>query len=247
MSRPLHRISRLILIQTVVSTVLSMPAAAQGADVENGSLRKPAWKWSLDERLAARFDPKSMAAREGERQAKETELRKRWAKSVLEEKARETEPSSVQEIIYGSKTPELLLPMELFDALLERGFPPNEEKEHLQESRVWIEERAAALGFGQDFWTRLEQAATSYLKLLHEADRQPPAIQASDDKYKIGRCRARSQALESAQAEFGEEPFLRLLYEAVAPNVAIARLLGRNPPDYQRYSEELRFQERGCQ
>jgi hypothetical protein len=137
--------------------------------------------------------------------------------------------------------------MEVFDALLERGFPSNEEKEDLQQSRVWIEERAAALGYGHDFWDRLEKAAASYLKLLHAADRQRLANQANDDKYKAGLCRARSQALEAAQAELGEEPFLRLLYEAVAPNVAIARLLGRNPPDYHRYSEELRFQERGCQ
>jgi len=232
----------------VVSFVLiGIPTTVRGTDVQNGGLRKPAWKWSLDERLAARFDPEFMAAREAQRQAKETELHKGWADPLLKEKARAPEPVSIQEIIYGSKTPELLLPIEIFDALLERGFPSNGEKEDLQRSRVWIEERAAALGYGHDFWARLEGAAASYLKLLHEADRQRPANQANTDKYKTSLCRARSQALKAAQAELGEESFLRLLYEAVAPNVAIARLLGRYPPDYQRYSEDLRFQERGCQ
>jgi hypothetical protein len=247
MSRPFREISRLLLIQSVVSLVLiGTPAAAQGTDIQNGGLQKPAWKWSLDERLAARFDPEIMAAREAERQAKEAELRNGWAGPLSREKARATEPSLVQEIIYGSKTPELLLPIEVFDALLERGFPAGEEKD-LQQSRVWIEERAAALGYGHDFWAQLEKAAASYLKLLHEADRQRPANQANGDKHKTGLCRARSQALKAAQAELGEESFLRLLYEAVAPNVAIARLLGSNPPNYQRYSGDLRFQERGCQ
>jgi hypothetical protein len=249
MSRPLRGVSRLILIQAAVLLVLvGIPAAVQGAGVENGGPPKPAWKWSVDERLAARFDPEAMAAREAERQAKETELRKSWADPLSEEKARTTEAPSVQEVIYGSKTPELFLPVELFGMLLESGFLPKEGGEHLQQSRGWIEERAAALGFGRDFWDRLEETATPYLKLLRKEDRQHPVIQAEDygeDRTRL--CRARAHALEAAQTEFGEESFLHLLYEAVAPNAAIARLLGPRPPDYKRYAEELLFQERGCQ
>lgn len=251
MGRSLRAVSLLILVQAVVPLVLvGRPAAAQGADVGNGGPPKPPWKWSLDERLAARFDPKAMATREAERKAKETELLKRWANPVLQEKTRTTEPSSsVQEIIYGSKTPELFLPVELLGTLLERGFPLHEEKERLQQFRPWIEERAAALGFGRDFWPRLEESATSYLKLLHEKDRQQPVVQTQDDgQYKTNLCRARAQVLEAAEAEFGEEPFLRLLYEAVAPSIAIAHFIGGSgSPDYQRYAEELRFQEGGCQ
>jgi len=228
--------------------------AAQGAELEKGNPKKPAWKWTLDERLAARFDAGAMAARDAGLQAEEEATRKRWSNLLAGEEAQMTGPPPATETIDGSKTPELFLPVELFTTLLRRGLSPEEEREGLQESRSRIEERAVALGFGQDLWDRLDKVVAPYLRLLYDEERRNPVYggektKAEDPKRKEVRlrlCRARAQALEAAKAEFGEEAFLRLLYEAVAPNSRPIYILEPWPPDYQRHAERLRFEEGGC-
>jgi hypothetical protein len=48
-------------------------------------------------------------------------------------------------------------------------------------------------------------------------------------------CRLRARALSAAKAEFGEEAFLRLLYEAVAPEVTLLAVgSGPSPEDAAR-------------
>jgi hypothetical protein len=238
----------------LTAVLLLSVAAAQGAEVEEGGPRKPAWKWTLDERLAARFDPGAMAARDAELQAEEEAARKRWSNLLAGEEAQMKGPSPATETIDGSKTPELFLPGELFGMLLYRGLPQEEKREGLQESRGRIEERAAALGFGRDLWDRLDKVAAPYLRLLHDEERRSPLSGAEDSKaadlikkeVSLRLCRARAQALEAAKAEFGEEAFLRLLYEALAPIGRRIYVLEPWPPDYQRHAEELRLEEGGC-
>ena len=241
---------------TAVTAILLLGmTAAQGAEPEKGSPRKPAWKWTLDERLAARFDPGAMAARDAELQAEEEAARKRWSNLLAGEEAQMTGPPPATETIDGSKTPELFLPVELFSTLLNRGFPPGEEREGPHEARSGIEARAAALGFGRDLWHGLDKVVAPYQRLLYDVERRSPLFAASDSKSEdpkrkevsLRLCRARAQALEAAKAEFGEETFLRLLYEAVAPNSQPIYILEPWPPDYQRHAERLRFWEGGCQ
>jgi hypothetical protein len=225
--------------------------AAWGAEVEKGSgPKKPPWKWTIEERLAARFDPVTKAAREAEQQAEQEAIRKRWADSVLfEDEAKITGPPPATETIDGSKTPELFLPGELFGMLLNRVFPLEEESAGLQESRDRIEQRAAALGFGRDLWDRLGRVAAPYLKPLHEDNRRRLATRTNDirgDDMKHF-CRLRAQALAAAKVEFGEESFLRLLYEAVAPTFRPTYILEGWPPDYQQHADLLRSLEGDCQ
>lgn len=227
----------------------SDPQTRQSAPrAEAAAKQKPIWRWSVDERLAARFDAVAMAAREAEQEAVEHHVRELFPDLLAEEEAQMKGPPAPTEMVDGSKTPELLLPGELFGLLLNRGFPQEEEGgEALQQLRDPIEQRAAALGFGRDLWERLGKAAAPYLRSLHAANRRHRAGGADDENEEssVRLCRARSQAFESATAEFGEEAFLRLLYEAVAPDVRPTYIL-ESRADYQRHAENLRFWEGGC-
>lgn len=216
---------------------------AQKTEVKRAGTSKPVWRWSVAERFAARFDPSAMASREAEHQAEQEALRLRWGGSLLpEEEAKTADSPALTERIDGSKAPELFLPMELFGLLLNRGFPQGETTE-IQVSRGSIEERAVALGFGRDLWERLGKAAAPYLRSLRGMDGQ----QLQGEKNDLRLCSLRAQALEAAKIEFGEEAFLRLLYQAVAPTARPVYVLTVEPLGIQKHAEHLLFLERGCQ
>jgi hypothetical protein len=236
-------------LRAAVVTALLLPVvgAAQGAEAEKTAPPQPAWKWTLDERLAARFDPAAMAEREAEYQAEQDAVRKRHPELLAKRKSETpASPPRPTEMLDGSKTPELFLPGELFDVLLSQAFVSEQESAGLQVSRSDFESWAAALGLGRDLWDRLEETAVPYLKLFQNEKRQGNnlrVIATTGDEEELRICRARAQALEAAIAELGEEAFLRLLYEGVAPYIRQASL---SPSDYQRKADELRFQEGGC-
>jgi len=211
------------------------------------SVRKPAWKWTVEERLAKRFDPEAKAARVRERAEEQKTLRALRPPStdVLFEVDDEANPPA--DVIDGTKTPEIFLPYELFTYLLNDAFAPEAEPMQWQR-RGLIEQRAAALGFGQDLWPRLEKAAAPFLELQREAERRHISHPSSLAEYKkdseaLGWCHTRVRAMAAAKAEFGEEPFLRLLYEAVAPDTQ-AYFAPTQDPDL---AEHLRYMEGGCQ
>jgi hypothetical protein len=114
------------------------------------------------------------------------------------------------------------------------------------EMKSRFEEGAVVLGFGSDPWIRLERSAAPYLKLRNQVYRNAMAALArsqsfEEDKSMAQReCRAMTDALAKAQAKFGREPFLRLLYEVVAPVSGVG---------YSGESDEadsLRSREGGC-
>lgn len=194
--------------------LLLLGAAVPAQPAKRWDDSKPAWKWTVEERLAKRFDPADLKAR-----------------STLD----------------GADTPELFLPSELFLALLMKGYPP--DGRHQADARRSIDERAAALGFGADFWKRLGKVAAPYLELRRERDRLSlaPSRSAADEKRLAGSlapevlCRVRAEALAAAKAELGEEPFLRLLYSAVAPSLGIGSSI-----DDGKAAAQLLHVERGC-
>src|SRR4051812_3335976 len=142
----------------------ALAAAAQPAgSLIKGSPSKPAWKWSVDERLAKRFDPESMKARAEARTAKLNDFEKRFPAPADDLFTGALKNQQNVDTIEGETNPELFLTFELFNQLLVMGFPPDGMNQ--QESRRLIEERAAVLGFGQDLWGRLERAAAPFLKL----------------------------------------------------------------------------------
>lgn len=235
------------ILALAVLAVWGGATVAQGAESRPiGGSRKPAWKWSVEERLAARFDPDAMKARAARQRAEYEEIKKLAPDMVADgEPTREDRDS-----IDGGETPELFLPWELFNYLLERGFTFDEDR---TESRRSIEERAAILGFGRDLWPRLENLSSPFLQIRHERFNrameksvEPPSSIAEKrhglemDREGLLFCRTRAKALAAAKAEFGEEPFLRLLYEVVAPSIGLTYLVDKDSLD------QLRFLEGGC-
>jgi hypothetical protein len=233
-------------LSLILLLISALPAAAQpGGDSAKGNPPKPAWRWSVDERLAKRFDPESRKARAEEQAAKLKDFQKRFPVPADDLFAVKNQQNV--DTIEGETNPELFMTFELFDQLLEMGFPPRGMNQ--QESRRLIEERAVVLGFGQDLWDRLERAAAPYLKLQRREEQlarngllpERPADGAKMSPEALLWCRERARAIAAAKAEFGEEPFLRLLYAGVTPGFGITYVfdLGR--------ADLLRYVEGGCQ
>lgn len=235
-------------ITSILLLISTFAAPAQSVEVPTeGNPSKPAWKWSVDERLAKRFDPESVKARAEERAAKRKDFEKHFPALAQNPLAGEVKNQQNVDTIEGETNPELFLTFELFDQLLEMGFPPHGMNQ--QESRRLIEERAVVLGFGQDLWDRLEQAAAPFLKLQRREEQLTrngalPSRPADDTKMSpeaLHWCRERARAIAAAKAEFGEEPFLRLLYTGVTTGFDITYVF--DPGDAGR----LRYVEGGCQ
>ena len=205
---------------------------------------KPAWQWSLDERLAARFDPTAMKARQARRLAEQkSDEAARRALGIPEDPLFDGfEPSTYS--VEGKDDPELFLPSELFRHLLATCFPP----EGNSSSRRRIEQRAAALGFGSDLWSRLGKVAEPLLaydrerhKLAMDTLRSGAEVLEPEDRYL--RCYLQADALSAAKMEFGEEAFFRLLYETVAPSLSISDSPNQSAAEL---AKDLRYLEEGC-
>lgn len=231
----------------ILLLIQAFAAAAQPAGPIKGSPPKPAWRWSVDERLARRFDPELMKARAEERAAERKAFEKKFPAPAQNFSGAEAPNEQTVDTVRGEKNPELFLTIELFDHLLVMGFPSNGMGQ--QESRRLIEERAVALGFGHDLWNRLARAADPFLKLQRRKEKlsqngallSRPADGSPMSPEALRWCRARARAITAAEAEFGEESFLRLLYAGVTPGFSITYVV--NPGTADR----LRYMEGGCQ
>src|SRR5436305_5908869 len=208
---------------------------------------KPAWQWTLDERLAKRFDPEARRARIAAKIAAEatykTEAEAAEAAGDFAEKSRRED----LDVINGRRNPELFLPVELFNILLLNAFPPGGIDP--AGYRGMIEPHAAALGFGADFWLRLGRVAAPVLDFEREREKlaktNPARLHRQEgseiNAEEISACRDRAEALVKAETEFGKEPFLRLLYDVIAPSSEVTYSLRGG------IVEQARAMERGCQ
>lgn len=78
-------------------------------------------------------------------------------------------------------------------------------------------------------------------KLAMEALRSGAEVPESEDRYL--RCHLQADALTAAKVEFGEEAFLRLLYETVAPGLGISDSPNQSAAEL---AKNLRYLEEGC-
>lgn len=205
--------------------LFAQAAAAQTAKAWDDA--KPAWQWALEERLAKRFDPAEVAAREALAEKRTRELATfpwPW----------DGERGEVSEL-NGRDHPELFTPMELFIHLVDSAYPYPPDGRQQRLWRQLVEDDAAALGFGADLWQRLRRVASPYLKLLQEDYRIAIAEQLERGPTPPEvLCRVRRDALDAALDEFGKEAFLQLLYEVVAPPMSMPRL---TPDSVRRWEE----------
>lgn len=235
--RKTERLGRLVLMLMLMAQVVS---AQSSTEQRLSTASKPAWQWTFEERLAKRFDPAEMkerAAAEDRRLRELVDLGMLRAEEVLSQSS-----EGDVDTISGHETPELFLPMELFNVLLDHAFPPDGRNQDA--ARASIEEHAAALGFGADFWRRLRRISSPFLEVRREHARQAVASKSvlGNERLALSLCRARADALATAKVEFGEEDFLRLLYEVVAPSLSKASRI----QDKKAAVENLKRIEGGC-
>jgi len=218
------RIVSLLLIGLVVSTPL---AAAN----------KPAWAWTLEERIAARADRD--LARERVRAARRVQTTnvipnddsRRWVDEFT-----------------GQTHPELFLPHEIFRTLITLSYLGSQRGNHLFRSGLMSD--VARHGLPADFWSRLESLSAPYIAdswAVQDAGKSLSTLtgpaRAKTQKYLASRqldaCRSRADALAAARREFGAERLDRYLYEVIAPNKFHAE---DSLPD----PKILRYVEGGC-
>ncbi|HBL31113.1 MAG TPA: hypothetical protein DD490_30165 [Acidobacteria bacterium] len=169
---------------------------------------KPAWRWTLEERMAKRFDPAEVEAR----------AKKAASLPRMELIAGEPVPepgTGSDSPLNGTLNPELYTPGELYRTLIELTYPlPGDGPSVWREP---IEEQAASLGFGSDLWWRLRRASDEYLALRLEDFRGAMAQKAAHGPVPGDElCRARFEGLQAAYREFGRAKFLQLLYFSIA-------------------------------
>ena len=147
--------------------------------------------------------------------------------------------------IDGQTSPELFMPIELFNALLQ-GLADDEQVRGV--SRQTLAPGIRAFGFeGATFWTKLDQATSSFRDQLRARSRREwsqtraELSQRVPDQTDRKLCQARVATLESLRDLFRTEGFDRFLYTVVAPTISIGTEGDYNNP------EHLLSIERGCQ
>jgi len=201
--------------------------AAQAREERPPSVSRPAWTWTVDERLDRRFDPaNSTKRREGQAGG-----------------------GSASNLVDGAQDPQLLLPHEVFDHLLTKAFFSRPEE--AAQAREEIAGAARLRGLGDGFLDDLGRLAADYLQVRHAQDVYPTvyATTPNPEKEKVSEemdrawyavCRARNEALQAVRSLHGEETFYRFLYEAVAPSMTV------RVADASLIRDRLRFEAQGC-
>jgi hypothetical protein len=200
-----------------------------------GPAKKPAWEWSLDERIA-KLDPESIR----ERAAAE----ERWLRGGLQVRA----PEPIQFVVDGKRDPELLMPFEIFGSIL-MGVDPRWR----EDTRRQYRDKIAAFGWPEEvFWKTLEEAASEHTRYQDESIElqmklrtlSPPEhrkLESRIEKLGYQACHARADAFQKVRVKLGAEAFDRFLYGAVAPEISIGSALPVGDE-----AERLRFVEGGC-
>lgn len=190
-----------LVLGLTVALIVTIPCKVAPAEQSRSS---PPWDLTVDQRIAVR--------------------------GAIQERARATAPlgQSVHVRIDGALTPEALLPWELFNRLLATAF--NDDPQVRNGFRSSYDSVAVALGLGHDLWPTLTQIVEPV-----QRERNKQRQLAADPQMKASRtelttalqqrgdrdCRLRRRALSQALSAFGREPFLRFLYQGVAPSLTV--------------------------
>jgi hypothetical protein len=220
----------LALVWLLAGAVLSMAQPPMSAEaVEKMRKTKAPEDWTVEERLAVRFNPGDMQARRA---------------------AAAPNPSDEINHISGQRNPELFLPIEVFESLLRGAFAADAQASRV--ARSALREGLEAQGFDPEtFWPTLETIARVPIRAHREFfelgqkmgkvnAREREAISKKSGEIVAQLCAPQAAALAEARKRFGWKPFDRFLYRAVAPT-----LFDMSSPDPE-WPAELRRREGGC-
>ena len=190
----------------LIAVLVSIPLLAQSPE-----------EWDIERRLAERFDE----TRNAERVAA---LVARFPQLAF--KPEENAPGSRYYVIEGERNPELFLPHELFEGLVDKiepgKTPPDAFGTNLSD-------------FGFDaatFWPKLEQLSAGYREIQYKY---------KTAEERVARCRALIDAFDAARAAFGRKEFDAFLYKAVASATRLTIATSEPNP-----VARLRREARGC-
>ena len=189
----------LLMVVLIVTPIAIFGADAAGAKA--GKQRAP-WEWTVDERLAARFEPMAVRERQAARQASDL--------------VRRDESVAVD----GAKNPELLLPFELMTHFLMVPLTPADHRQAtLERYRPFIE----TAGWDFDaFWDEVTAASTGYFAANERAvalHKQAGITETQRRSASTAVCAARAAALTTLRQKFDPQQFDKFLYTSVAPYV----------------------------
>jgi hypothetical protein len=226
-----------------VAIILSLSTVVAHAATDSRNLppecsgwpEKPAWEWTLDERIRHRLDADCRRARR-ELAAQDRKQRGYFRTS-----------GDPADFVYGSDTPELFLPSELYAMLISNVY--TREGRSSETLRSEYERRASSLGLPEAFWKLVEQAAGDYLSSLRAERRLAADLNGAGTNERLAilaeiadiqkpQCVERIDALERTRRAFPPGSFDRFLYVAVAPGIgSSAQLVATG---------SLRWREEGC-
>jgi hypothetical protein len=214
---------------------LAAPLSLYSSNATTASIRKPAWEWTDEERIAGRIDDASAASRVRADHSRTSASFEAATHAVSEREL-------PYDVVLGDRNPELFLSFDVFDLLIRLAFADDSLTRSAY--REGKEIQRESLGLPADMWDRLAVMAAAYRddrKLereiaLSDMSESTRTTEARFNSRAI--CRDRFAALSEARAEFGPA-FDRFLYSAVAPEMF--EVVARRPD-----ANVLRSTSRGC-
>ena len=233
------------------AAALSSAQSPLSADaIEKMRKTKAPEDWTIEERLIVRFDPGDVKER---RAAARRDLMKGPAllPEIAEARTKPPDPNDETNNINGQRNPELFLPIEVFEGLLEGAFA--EDPRASRVVRASMQEGLVAAGLDPEtFWQTLEviarepiRAHRDFFKLAMKMGKATPAERkaiSAESGVIVGKlCGPQAATLAEARKRFGAKAFDRFLYRAVAPTMG--KLMLSEDPEWEI---QARRKEGGC-
>jgi hypothetical protein len=228
----------------VVLTIATLTIdAAETREPLRGS--KPAWEWTLSERLNSRLNPDEIRRRAEVHRAEMSET------SNGDRRAQSNASPEEIFVVDGTRNPELFLPYELMNALLRGVGSDAAVRESIRKSyRSRIEQ------FGWDaseFWSKMDISTAGYAALIDAeaaiqdqlVERQTPSgrerLLAEQAALQRSICQRRAAILRAVRLAFDPGEFDRFLYTEIAPYLSVFAEIPKTSA-----AAELQQREEGC-
>lgn len=203
----------------LLATALVIATALRAAPIDRDNGTKKVWEWTDEERITARTDPARIAER--------IHLAKHPRNPLMQPLP---ENSRTVDVINGHDNPEVFLPTEIFEGVVEFG---------MMDGYVHEVDRLVAAGLPPNFWQKLEPAIKVYVLDLQTWKSAPPPVVGDNRSLVPTLCRDRAEALAKAREMFGSA-LDRFMYGYIVRGMTISTTSELEPADV------LRSRENGC-